>query len=215
MLHDAARRFPEHLAVVIPGERTLSYQQLADTTERLASWMLDRGVEPSSRIVVCANNGVVPIYAFLAAARIDASCVPLSSGLSQRRLEQIISETEPRIGLGDAQGAAKLAAADVVTVEEDSAEYTKALRSETAPIPPPNPKSTALITYTSGTSNVSKGVCLSQGAITYNAAVTAASQQFGRREVYLTSTPMFHATAAVRVFTMLNGGHTHVVMRQF
>lgn len=213
MLGEAARRFPERLAVVIPGERTLSYQQLADATERLAAWMSGRGVGPSSRVVVCANNGVVPIYAFLAAARIGASCVPLSSGLSQRRLKQVISETEPQIGLGDAQGAAKLAAADVRTVEEGSAEYTKALRSETKPIPPPNPESIALITYTSGTSSVPKGVCLSQGAITYNAAVTAASQEFGRREVYLTSTPMSHATAAVRVFTMLNGGHTHVVMR--
>ena len=82
-------------------------------------------------------------------------------------------------------------------------------------MPPPAASDIALIIYTSGTAGRSKGVCLSQAAIVYNAVVTARSQRFGSREVYLSSTPMYHATAAMRTFTMLSGAHTHVVMRSF
>ena len=79
----------------------------------------------------------------------------------------------------------------------------------------PEPSDTVLIVYTSGTTGYSKGVCLSHAAVTANAAINAGSQEFGDHEVYLTSTPLFHTSAASRVFTMLDGAHTHVVMPRF
>ncbi len=73
----------------------------------------------------------------------------------------------------------------------------------------------ASMCYTSGTTGEPKGVCLSHAAVTANAAINARSQEFGAHEVYLTSTPLHHTSAAARVFTMLDGAHTHVVMPQF
>ncbi len=130
-------------------------------------------------------------------------------------VERIVAATEPVLGMADQEGAESLSATGTETLSADSGEYRKALAAETVPLPPVDAASTALIIFTSGTSGASKGVCLSQAAIAFNAAVTAKSQEFGSQEVYLSSTPLHHATAGVRVFTMLFGGHTHVVMRAF
>ena len=151
LLAAAAASAPQRRAVVVAGGATVTYAELAERTDRLASWLATGGVRRGDRIAVCAANGLVHFDAYLAAA--------------------------------------------VMVM--------------------PEPSDAALIIYTSGTGGRPRGVCLSQATITCNAAMTTAAQRFGRHEVYLTSTPLYHTSAAARVFTMLDGAHTHVVLRRF
>lgn len=215
LLRQAAARFPERTAVRIIGGEPVSYRRLAERVESLACWMSGRGAGRGDRIMVRADNGLLHFYAYLAASRLGAAAVPVGSGLSASAVENLVEDCRPALGFADEPGAEALAAAGVETAAEGDSEYRRALAAPTAPLPEPDPSDTALIIYTSGTTGHPKGVCLSQDAIARNAALAALSQEFGEHEVYLTSTPLYHASAGLRVFTMARGGHTHLVLPRF
>lgn len=215
VLRAAAARFPHRAAVKIIGGETVSYRRLAERAERLACWMAGRGAGRGDRIMVRAGNGLLYFDVYLAAARLGAAAVPVGSGLSAEAVEFLASDCRPVLGFADEEGAGTLEAAGVETVAGGGPEYRRALAAETFSLPEPSPSDIALIIYTSGTTGRPKGVMLSHDAVTRNAALAAASQGFDEREVYLTSTPLYHASAGLRVFTMARGGHTHLVLPRF
>ncbi len=215
LLAAAAASAPQRRAVVVAGGASVTYAELAERTDRLASWLATGGVRRGDRIAVCAANGLVHFDAYLAAARIGAAAVPVPTGMAGPEVARIVADVLPALALADAAGAEALRAAGVDVVVEGSRRYRAALATPPDVVPMPEPSDVALIIYTSGTGGRPRGVCLSQAAITCNAAMTAAAQRFGRHEVYLTSTPLYHTSAAARVFTMLDGAHTHVVLRRF
>ena len=215
LLLDAARRFPERTAVRIIGQAPVSYRELAGRVEALAGWLWERGVRPGDRIAVRAANGLVHFDAYLSAARLGAAAVPVGAGLAADEAGYVVEDVRPALGFADQAGAEALAASGLEVLVSGSSEYTAALAAEAGAPPRPDPEAAALIIYTSGATGRPKGVCLSQRAVVRNAASAALSQEFSSYEVYLTSTPLYHASAGLRVFTMLRGGHTHIVMPRF
>ena len=215
LLSDAAARFPERTAVLIAGQAPVSYRDLAARVEGFASRLWARGVRPGDRIAVRASNSLVHFDAFLSAARLGAAAVPVGTGLSAAEVGYVLRDARPALGFADEEGAGALAAGGLDVLVSGSPEYSDAAASEPAPLPDPDPEGIALIIYTSGTTGRPKGVCLSHRAIIRNAASAARSQEFAARETYLTSTPLYHASAGLRVFTMLRGAHTHVVLSGF
>ena len=218
LLAAAAAAAPRRRAVVVVGGASVTYAQLAERTDRLASWLVAGGVRRGDRIAVRAANGLAHFDAYLAAARVGAACVPVPAGMAPPAVARIVADVQPALAFADAAGAEALRAAGVDVVVEGSRRYRAALAIPPVPpaaVPMPEPSDVALIIYTSGTGGRPRGVCLSQAAITCNAAMTTAAQRFGSQEVYLTSTPLYHTSAAARVFTMLDGAHTHVVLRRF
>ena len=185
----------------------------------MARLLVQRGVGPGDRVAVRAADGLTFFDAYLAVARIGAACVPVPTGMSRDELAYLVADARPALGIADAAGAGALAGAGLDVIVDPGSSGGAARdphRAGTVELPPvPAPSATVLVIYTSGTTGRPKGVCLSQAAITANAAMTSVDQQFGDHEVYLTSTPLYHASAGLRIFTMLHGAHTHVVLRRF
>ena len=215
LLSKAARRFPERTAVRIIGRAPVSYRELADRIEALAGRLWERGVRPGDRIAVRAANGLVHFDAYLAAARLGAAAVPIGADWAAEEAGYVLENARPALGFADSEGAEALAASGLEVLVWGSSEYRAALTAEGGAPPRPDPEAAALIIYTSGTTGRPKGVRLSHRAVICNAASAALSQEFSPHEVYLTSTPLYHTSAGLRVFTMLGGGHTHVVMPRF
>ena len=215
LLAAAVGAAPRRHAVVAAGE-AVTYAGLADRVDRLASWLTAAGVGRGDRLALRAANSRLQFDVYLAAARIGAACVPLAPELAGAEVARLVSDARPALAFADAAGAGALRAAGLDVVVDGGPRHAAALATPTGGLPvPPEPSDTVLIVYTSGTTGEPKGVCLSHAAVTANAAMNARSQEFGAHEVYLTSTPLHHASAAARVFTMLDGAHTHVVMPQF
>lgn len=215
LLAAAAAANPRRTAVVVGGE-AVTYAELAERVDRLASWLVSAGVARGDRVAVRAANGMLHFDTYLAAARIGAACVPVATELADPEVARLVADARPILAFADAAGAGALRAAGLDVVVEDGERHGAALATPVAGLPTlPEPSDTVLIVYTSGTTGRPKGVCLSQAAVLANAAINAGSQQFGAHEVYLTSTPLYHTAAAARIFTMLRGAHTHVVLGHF
>ena len=74
------------LPAVISETRSLTYGELDAETRRFAAWLVGQGVVKGSRVGLLAPNGVDWVVAGLAAIRIGAVLVPLSTFLKPREL---------------------------------------------------------------------------------------------------------------------------------
>lgn len=202
--------------MAVAGGPRVGYGELLARSEALAGRLATLGVRRGDRLAVRAGDGMVFFDAYLAAAWLGAACVPVATTLAGPETAHLLADARPTLGLADAAEAEPLRLAGLRVLVAGEPEYESALASHRAlAAPQPDPADTLLIIYTSGTTGRPKGVCLSQAAITMNAAMNARDQSFAPHEVYLSSTPLYHASAGLRVFTILYGAGTHVVLPKF
>lgn len=218
LLERSARLYPERRAVGIVGGPSLTYSELSQRVGRVAAVLARMGVERGDRVAVMASAGLAFFDAYLGAARLGASAVPVSTRLAPAEVARQLADAEPRAAIADTDHgdtAAQACPGGTALIEHDSPEFRRLLSSsDPAPVTA-QPEDTALIMYTSGTTGDPKGVCLSHAALTFNAFVTAVSQELRPSDVYLSATPLYHASAGLRIITMLVDGQTHVVLPSF
>ena len=211
LVHSAAAKATNRPAVEVVGGDTLSFDRLAVQTEEMAGQLLEAGVRRGDRIAVMAANGPTYFTAYLGAAHIGAAAVPIGPRLAPTLANFIINDAQPVLGIADAHHAGALAETGLPVLDPEN-------RSSHRPrgdIAQAEPDDTAIIIYTSGTSGLPKGVCLSQDAIIHNAHAITASQDLTSKDIHLTATPMHHATGAMRVYAMLLNAQTHVILDKF
>ncbi len=218
LLNRSARLYPERRAVQIVGGPSLTYAELSRRVESVAGLLARTGVERGDRVAVMAPAGLAFFDAYLGAARLGAAAVPLSTRLAPAEIARQLADADPQaaiVGSDYGEMVARAGSAEMAVLEHDGAEYRRLL-STSKPVPlEARPEDIGLIIYTSGTTGDPKGVCLSQRALTFNAFVSAVSQGLVPTDVYLSATPLYHASAGLRVITMLVDGQGHVVLPSF
>ncbi len=218
LLDRSARLYPDRVAVRIVGGPTLTYAKLSERVGKVAAILARMGVGRGDRVAVMAPAGLAFFDSYLGAARLGAAAVPLSNRLAPDEIARQLEDADPRAAIVGPDYGEKMAQASddgIALVEHESPDYRRLLCSSD-PVPVTAlPEDTALIIYTSGTTGDPKGVCLSHAALTFNAFVTAVSQKLQPSDVYLSATPLYHASAGLRVTTMLVDGQTHVVLPSF
>lgn len=218
LLHRSAHLYPDRWAVRIVGGPSLTYAQLSQRVGEVAAALAGVGVGRGDRVAVMAPAGLAFFDAYLGAAYLGAAAVPISTRLAPPEVARQLADADPRAAIaGSAYLETLASAADdgMELLEHDSPAYRRLLSSSGPVSPGAEPEDIALIIYTSGTTGDPKGVCLSHRALTFNAFVTAVSQGLVPTDVYLSATPLYHASAGLRVTTMLVDGQTHVVLPSF
>ncbi len=160
-----AVQFPDALAVS-DGEGALSYGELEARANRLAHWLLARGVTPGSTIGIQAKRDVAFVVALLACWKVGAACVPLDPAYPAGRLAHILSDASIALVLGG-EPDARLAE----TIKGTDAGYHNLHRlaldglPSKAPAIPRDAAMLAQIIYTSGSTGLPKGVMVEQGSL--------------------------------------------------
>ncbi len=218
LLARSARLYPDRHAVRIVGGPSLTYAELQERIGRVAGALARTGVGRGDRVAVMAPAGLGFFDAYLGAAWLGAAAVPFSTSLAAPEIGRQLADADPQaaiVGKDYGDRMAKASGNRLALLQYDTPKYRRLL-SESDPVPTAaQPQDTALIIYTSGTTGDPKGVCLSHQALTFNAYVSAISQRFLSSDVYLSATPLYHASAGLRVITMLVDGQTHVVLPSF
>jgi len=223
---------------VISGERTVSYADLADRTDRLANALKDRGVAKGDRVAYLGENDPSFVEAFFACGLIGAIFVPLNTRLAAPELQFQLQDSGARLVVGSAALESVAAASSLDTevthrlvvapdnVTEASApklpsgveHYGEVLQAASAT--PMDEAVTlddaAMILYTSGTTGKPKGALLTHGNITWNCINTVVDMDLNRNDVALMISPLFHvASLDMGLLPMLLKGATVVLESKF
>lgn len=177
LLQETRARDGERLAIV--DEKTSwSFDELCSRGAEVAAALRRDGVEEGDRVVLDLGNSPAFLTAYVGVVMASAVPVPIDPTASDETLSLILNDCEPRVVICESDFSARVSAASEgllslrsLYVRGASASFETTLRirdldhleGETGangPPPPFDPEDPALIIYTSGTTDVPKGVVL-------------------------------------------------------
>ncbi|WP_431934307.1 amino acid adenylation domain-containing protein, partial [Nonomuraea jabiensis] len=93
---------------VVCGDQRLSYGELEEWSNRLAHWLIGRGVGAESRVVVVLSRSVELVVAVLAVVKAGGVYVPVDSATPRERVDFIVGDVDAVVvldaGLPDVSG---------------------------------------------------------------------------------------------------------------
>lgn len=110
-----AEKQPDAAAIIWADESgdlsSLSYRALSERSNRIARFLIDRGVERGDRVAICIPKGPHAIAAMLGAAKAGAPYVPLDPESPTARIALILTAAQPRVLIGSSDAVAAVQAA--------------------------------------------------------------------------------------------------------
>jgi long-chain acyl-CoA synthetase len=202
LLERAAERYGSDTALIArkpSGERTsMTYRELRDRAHRAALVLARRGIKPGDRVLLIGENSPDWVLAYFAILCAGAVAVPLDHLISADELAPICKIAEPAAALRSAGVAKRLGAGirdtAAAVVEIDLAELVRPFVLNRAATPPPAPdrKTLASIVFTSGTTGAPKGVMLTHGNFTSEAAMLSRVFALSGDDTVLSLLPLHH-----------------------
>jgi fatty-acyl-CoA synthase len=208
------------------GDRQLSYADLADRVDRLASGLAELGVKHGDRVAYLGPNDIATFETFFAAGRLGAIFVPLNTRLTGPEIDVLLDDARPAaLVLGPhtanplAPGAAEDAPTVLSTAGDGPGSYDELIAAgHPGAIPAGDVELSddLVILYTSGTTGRPKGAVLTHANLTFNTMNQLAHADVLSTDVALCTAPLFHATGLGQVSlpTLFKGG-TVVVAPKF
>nr|WP_052478682.1 non-ribosomal peptide synthetase [Kibdelosporangium sp. MJ126-NF4]CEL19983.1 Siderophore biosynthesis non-ribosomal peptide synthetase modules [Kibdelosporangium sp. MJ126-NF4]CTQ97207.1 Siderophore biosynthesis non-ribosomal peptide synthetase modules [Kibdelosporangium sp. MJ126-NF4] len=139
-------------AVVFEGAE-LTYDELTGRANRLADYLLSRGVEAEQAIAVVLPRGIEQVVAMLAIVKAGAVYVPVDVAYPAERVTLLMSDARPALVLTEAEYLGLLPGTAPVVLLSDVPDGP-----DTEPVVQISPDSAAYVIYTSGSTGRPKGV---------------------------------------------------------
>ncbi|WNM31438.1 amino acid adenylation domain-containing protein [Streptomyces sp. Li-HN-5-11] len=152
-------RSPEAVAVVADGVE-VSYGELEARANRLARYLVGRGVGPESVVGVCLERGVELLVAVLGVLKAGGAYMTIDPEYPVQRVAYMLQDAGPVVVLASAATQALVPGAVLV---EDL--HLGALDSGPLDEPGPAPANPAYVIYTSGSTGRPKGVLVSHAGV--------------------------------------------------
>ena len=198
--------------------RRFTYGDLKALSGRLASALLDDGVEAGDRVAVQVEKSPEAIALYLATVRIGAVFLPLNTAYTPAEVAYFLGDAEPRLfvtspeKLQSAESVAAEAGAALASLGTDGRSGSlmqKALGlAPMAGAAQRAPEDLAAILYTSGTTGRSKGAMLTHGNLLSNSLILKDYWRFTERDVLIHALPVYHTHGlfvAVNILALAGG----------
>src|SRR3954462_7412806 len=155
---------PSATALECAGE-SLSYAVLDQRANRLANYLLDRGVGTGVRVGILLNRSVNTYVALLAVTKTEATFVPIDPAAPAERLQFIAEDSDLRLLITPADLAAPPEALPCRALRRDEVAGELEGQPSRRPVLEPVGDPVCYVIYTSGSSGRPKGVEIDQSSI--------------------------------------------------
>lgn len=201
------------------GETSWTYSQIDDLSDRLAAFLVARGVGPGVAVAVHLPNGHEYVVAEFAILKLAAVRVPLNELMGVPELGYCLDHSEAKVlitheqlpranGLKEPPLMILVGATSGQLPEASQFHWDKALAEpiEFRPLIA-TPEDTAIIAYTGGTTGLPKGVRHSYGRMAWNLFSHITCLEIRPEEVMLLTTPLPHSSGYHMAAGFLQGAH--------
>ncbi|MET9966913.1 amino acid adenylation domain-containing protein, partial [Streptomyces sp. NPDC006356] len=186
----AAHRDPAATAVTqcaLDGStRSLTYGELADAKDQLASALRAAGVGPGKRVAVAVPRSLEQVVALVAIVSAGGAYVPLDLAYPDERLEYILADAAPQVVLVDREQRdrftrllARTGISARVLVQGDELPVGESAAPEVSWHDP------AYVIYTSGSTGRPKGVVVPHSSVVTLLANTQPDMDFGPHDIWV------------------------------
>lgn len=189
------------------GEVEITYAQLNDRMNRIASGLTKAGLLPGELVALCARNSIDWIAFYYAVLKAGGVAVTLSSQLTGDELMNLIGHARPRFVFGDESKLGELEqvkASGMIDkvicpgseltlqnlVDSGSGSFTAVDRERT---------DVAAVLYTGGTTGTPKGVMLKHEGIYFSAYSIAYYERSSEKDVALCFLPFNHVFGQMHI----------------
>ncbi len=231
-LENSAKRFPDKVALVHEKTRA-TYQQINADANRIATFLLERGISRGDRVIILFENGYEYVISYYGVLKTGAVVVPLSTGLKPPMLNHFLKELEPSAILSSRRFERVLMASDLNQTNVNSIiihqpqknweEYGKKIVSLDE-ILSQNPDATpidinaddlACIIYTSGSTGTPKGVMLTHTNIIANTHSICQYLKLTHQDIQMIVLPLFYVMGKSLLNTHFAVGGRVVINNKF
>lgn len=190
---------PEAPAVTFEGA-TISFGEFEATANRLARWLISRGIGTETVVAVTMPRTPDAVIAAHAIIRAGGVYLPIDPEQPVQRIQQILDTAAPALVLGTLDDLDTAAFADTPVTDAER-------------IAPLRPVNTAYLLFTSGSTGVPKGVAVAHEAIVNTFEWLQRRHGFGRGDTVLYRTPPTFDASLLELFLPLHVGARIVLTR--
>ena len=214
-LEKTACYFPDHTAV-IEGDRSITYSRFNHDASRIASALIDSGLQSGDHVGICAPNSYSWLAFYFGALKAGAVVVTFSSYVTFEEFNKILSDCEPRVifttddrikALGDRidRPYLKLVICDNGDI---SFNHLKEKGDPAFCAINRNRKDIAAIIYTGGITGIPKGAMLSHENLHTSLFNVAYYERSAKDDMVLCFMPLHHVFGQVHIMnaTVFAGG---------
>ena len=150
---DQARATPDKIAVVGAG-RQLSYQELDCESDKVASGLKSRGIQPGDLVGVMMGRSCDLMAVLIGVMKAGAAYTPLDRSYPEARLRYIVEDCQPKLIVADAEPDWTMEASPIVSCAQLLDESVDGASADVIG----EPTDLAYVIYTSGSTGNPKGV---------------------------------------------------------
>jgi fatty-acyl-CoA synthase len=223
LVHRGRQRTPDRIAARMRGGRAVTYAELDQRTDRVANFLIARGLVAGDRIATWMNDCLEYVELYLAAAKAGFVIVPINARFVVEEAAHPIADSGARALAWTPDLAERVAGlqlpADLLRIVtgprcEGAIQFEELVAASDDAIPePPRPDDLYIIGYTSGTTGRPKGAMLTHRSVLAIARMHASAYRLPMYSVAaLTGSMSFVATVPAHHMAHLYMGGTLVIM---
>ncbi len=196
----AVERFQDKVSLERGSER-ITYEEVGEKVRKLAYFMSSLGIKRNDRVVIILENRPEWAEIFFALAYIGAVAVPLDPKMSLKDIKNIISDSGAMYGFSskETHETVETLKNEITFTKLEEIKY-ETLPSESFKRAPMQPDDLMVILYTSGTTDLPKGVMLTHKNLCSNYNSLRQMGIFSHRDVILSILPLYHSYALMTTF---------------
>jgi len=219
LLESRRARLGDKTALVFEN-RTWTWNKFSEAVERFALYFKSKGISQGDRVALIATNSDTYAISFLAIARLGAAAVTVNCELSSKEILGILDKVRPKLILCSQDRLDKIPQAEAILLDSSdnkSSDLWRLSKQANGNLPAePDPESTCLIMFTSGTTGSPKGVMHSHKNFVLSGEGFIQRMDLSHKERMLCVLPLFHINALFYSFAgALVSGATIIFDRRF